>query len=143
MVIRKNINFISAKLLKKNLILCRAVGKAEFGARALGNRSILANPNENELKKKINEKVKGRDFWMPFAASVINSGYSNSPHGYLWDNLFDDMVEISMGRTAWRCCACATPWATSRWRRRATGACAWGSGRAPRGRFPAASPPSS
>ncbi len=72
-IIRKNINFISAKLLKKNLILCRAVGKAEFGARSLGNRSILANPNENELKKEINEKVKGRDFWMPFAASVINT----------------------------------------------------------------------
>ena len=45
-------------------------GRAEFGARSLGNRSILADPSNPEIKKIINEKIKNRDFWMPFAASV-------------------------------------------------------------------------
>ena len=54
-----------------NYILGRCVGKAEFGARALGNRSILANPCNLELKQIINDKIKSRDFWMPFAATVL------------------------------------------------------------------------
>ena len=60
----------AAKLLHSNKILGRFCGNAEFGARALGNRSILANPNNLEIKNKINDKIKSRDFWMPFAASV-------------------------------------------------------------------------
>ena len=47
-------------------------GKAEFGARSLGNRSIICNPQNRENISKINETVKNRDFWMPFAASTID-----------------------------------------------------------------------
>jgi carbamoyltransferase len=43
----------------------------EFGARALGNRSILANPAAPGVVKLINEMIKCRDFWMPFAPSVL------------------------------------------------------------------------
>jgi len=67
----KNINIVASKLLSKNFILARCAGKAEFGARALGNRSILANPSNLDLKKIINDKIKNRDFWMPFAATVL------------------------------------------------------------------------
>ena len=67
----KNINTIAAKLINSGKIVGRVCGKAEFGARALGNRSILANPKYPEVKKIINEKVKNRDVWMPFAASVL------------------------------------------------------------------------
>ena len=42
----------------------------EFGARALGNRSIIADPRSFETVGKINKKIKSRDFWMPFAPSV-------------------------------------------------------------------------
>lgn len=70
-IIRKNINKESAKLLLKNKILARISGRAEFGARALGNRSILANPILFENKNKINKSIKNRDFWMPFAATVL------------------------------------------------------------------------
>ena len=71
-IIKKiNINAIAADLINSGKIVGRVVGNAEFGARALGNRSILANPKNNDIKKKINEKVKNRDFWMPFAASVL------------------------------------------------------------------------
>ena len=46
-------------------------GRTEFGARALGNRSILARPDLSNTVKKINEAVKNRDFWMPFAISIL------------------------------------------------------------------------
>lgn len=52
-------------------ILGRVSGKMEFGARALGNRSILADPRSSETIKKINSKIKNRDFWMPFTPSII------------------------------------------------------------------------
>jgi carbamoyltransferase len=42
----------------------------EFGARALGNRSILAPANRPEVVRIINDAIKNRDFWMPFAQSV-------------------------------------------------------------------------
>ena len=45
--------------------------RAEFGARALGNRSILARPDLRGTIKKINEAIKNRDFWMPFAISIL------------------------------------------------------------------------
>jgi carbamoyltransferase len=69
-IVEKNYIKKAAKLLQSNMILGRFCGNAEFGARALGNRSILANPNNLEIKNKINDKIKSRDFWMPFAASV-------------------------------------------------------------------------
>ena len=46
-------------------------GRMEFGARALGNRSILADPRNSRIVKIINEQVKNRDFWMPFAPSIL------------------------------------------------------------------------
>lgn len=60
-----------AELLAKGEIVARAKGRMEFGARALGNRSILANPSNVKVVKIINEIVKKRDFWMPFAPSVL------------------------------------------------------------------------
>ena len=69
-IIYKNINTEAAKQLATNKVLGRFCGKAEFGARSLGNRSILASPLNNSIKIKINENVKNRDFWMPFAASI-------------------------------------------------------------------------
>ena len=57
---------LAADLLSQGLILARCCGREEFGARALGNRSILADPRNDSVKKRINEKIKNRDFWMPF-----------------------------------------------------------------------------
>jgi len=62
----------TVKLLLENKIIGICNGKSEFGARALGNRSIICNPQNLENVKKINETVKNRDFWMPFAASVLD-----------------------------------------------------------------------
>ncbi|TMD12215.1 MAG: hypothetical protein E6J00_12745 [Chloroflexi bacterium] len=46
-------------------------GRAECGPRALGNRSILAHPGIGEMKDRINLRVKGRETWRPFAASIL------------------------------------------------------------------------
>lgn len=60
-----------AKLLSEEKVVSRVNGRMEFGARALGNRSILANPSSPDVVKVINEQIKNRDFWMPFACSIL------------------------------------------------------------------------
>lgn len=60
-----------AALLAQNDVVARFDGPMEFGARALGNRSILANPSSYENVRIINEMIKNRDFWMPFAATIL------------------------------------------------------------------------
>lgn len=66
-----SINRAVAKLLAGHSIVARCSGRMEWGARALGNRSILANPSEWPNVEKINSKIKNRDFWMPFAPSML------------------------------------------------------------------------
>ena len=71
-IIKKNIIHHVVKMLLKNKIIGICRGKAEFGARSLGNRSIICNPINVDNIRKINETIKNRDFWMPFASSVID-----------------------------------------------------------------------
>jgi carbamoyltransferase len=59
--------------------LARCAGPMEFGARALGNRSILADPYNQDVVRVINQMVKKRDFWMPFAPMVL----AERQHEYL------------------------------------------------------------
>lgn len=59
-----------AKLLAEGNPVARCAGPMEFGARALGNRSILADPKSQDVVRVINRMVKKRDFWMPFAPMV-------------------------------------------------------------------------
>ncbi len=61
----------TAQALVAGKIVARAKGAAEFGARALGNRSILARADSPSAVRTINEAIKNRDFWMPFAPSVL------------------------------------------------------------------------
>ena len=58
----------AAKALNEGKILGVIWGREEFGARALGNRSVVANPHNPDIKIKINEMIKDRDFWMPLAS---------------------------------------------------------------------------
>ena len=46
-------------------------GRAEFGPRALGNRSILADPRRNDAKELLNAKIKRRESFRPFAPSIL------------------------------------------------------------------------
>lgn len=82
-----------AQLLSENNVVGRFKGRSEWGARALGNRSILANPSSRDNVKLINEMIKGRDFWMPFATSVLYERVSD----YLvhTKNLFAPFMSIT------------------------------------------------
>lgn len=60
-----------AERLAAGKIIARAVGPMEYGARALGNRSILARADRRETIRIINDQIKARDFWMPFAPMVL------------------------------------------------------------------------
>jgi len=66
-----DINEIASKLLADNEVIARFDGKMEFGARALGNRSILSSPKDFQVIEKINALIKVRDFWMPFTPSIL------------------------------------------------------------------------
>ncbi|MBI2474685.1 MAG: carbamoyltransferase, partial [Candidatus Taylorbacteria bacterium] len=71
-----------AKLLVEGKVVGRASGRSEFGARALGNRSIIADPRNPDIIKVINEKIKNRDFWMPFAATILEKRVHDYLIGY-------------------------------------------------------------
>jgi len=60
-----------ADLLVSDGVVARCSGRMEFGARALGNRSILANPSDHRVVPLINRMIKNRDFWMPFAPTIL------------------------------------------------------------------------
>jgi carbamoyltransferase len=60
-----------ADLLVADGVVARCAGRMEFGARALGNRSILAHPADPRVVPLINRMIKNRDFWMPFAPTVL------------------------------------------------------------------------
>ena len=61
-----------ARLLADGMIVARFDGREEVGPRALGNRSILADARDLRFIRKLNFAIKQRDFWMPFAASVLD-----------------------------------------------------------------------
>ncbi|HEX8193496.1 MAG TPA: carbamoyltransferase C-terminal domain-containing protein [Allosphingosinicella sp.] len=60
-----------AERLAGGAILGVMRGRAEFGPRALGNRSILADPRSPEMKDRLNRDVKGREPYRPFAPVVL------------------------------------------------------------------------
>lgn len=62
---------ILEKILENKIIaVCR--GRMEMGQRSLGNRSILADPRTRTNVEKINNSIKKRDFWMPFAPIILS-----------------------------------------------------------------------
>jgi carbamoyltransferase len=67
----------SAEMLAKGKIILWYQGYGEIGPRALGNRSILANPSILNIKEQINTKVKKRAWYRPYGASVIEEEYKN------------------------------------------------------------------
>jgi carbamoyltransferase len=59
------------RLISKSKIVAWFQGRMEGGARALGNRSILANPIDPNAKDIVNSRVKFREMWRPFCPSII------------------------------------------------------------------------
>jgi len=60
----------AAELLDQGEVVAWCQGRMEFGARALGNRSLLAVPGRPGVTRQINRMIKSRDFWMPFAPAI-------------------------------------------------------------------------
>ena len=65
-----DLDVVSQALLDDEVVaICR--GGMEFGPRALGARSFIANPSSQIALRNLNDMIKKRDFWMPFAPSVL------------------------------------------------------------------------
>ena len=74
---------IIAKQIKEGNVIGWFEGRMEFGARALGNRSILANPCDPQMKSRVNRVIKKREGFRPFAPIVKleeQSKYFDYPH---------------------------------------------------------------
>ena len=70
-VVKANSKKIAKLLASGNIVARFSTERFEFGPRALGNRSIIADPRNQDVINIINKKVKVRDFWMPFAPSIL------------------------------------------------------------------------
>ena len=77
----------TAELLAKGQLIGWIQGRAEYGPRALGNRSILADPRQAATKDNINQKIKFRESFRPFAPSILHEhaddyfdNYHESPY---------------------------------------------------------------
>ena len=62
----------TASQLANGKLVAWVQGRAEFGPRALGNRSILADPRDPGMKARINDRVKFREEFRPFAPSILH-----------------------------------------------------------------------
>ncbi len=74
---------IIARQISEGNVIGWFQGRMEFGARALGNRSILANPRDPQMKSRVNRVIKKREGFRPFAPIVKledQSKYFNYPH---------------------------------------------------------------
>jgi carbamoyltransferase len=78
----------AAAMLADGKIIGWYQGRAEFGPRALGNRSILADPRKSEMRDEVNNRIKFREEFRPFAPAVLEERYQelfkmNSPSPYM------------------------------------------------------------
>jgi len=70
----------TAQLLSAQNIVGWVQGRMEFGARALGNRSILASPRHPMMRERLNQVIKKRESFRPFAPSVVEEKASKFFH---------------------------------------------------------------
>ena len=68
---------IVAKFISDGLVVGWFQGKMEWGPRALGNRSILADPRRSDMKDILNLKIKKRESFRPFAPSIMREHVSD------------------------------------------------------------------
>ena len=76
----ENFNDLSSYIAKKiyeDDVIFWFQDKMEWGPRALGNRSILANPSKKEIKEIINKKIKKRENFRPFAPVILKEDANN------------------------------------------------------------------
>ena len=69
---KPNLSDFVSELLEKGKIVAWFQGGAEFGPRALGNRSIICKPFPESMRDHLNKRVKFREEFRPFAPSVLD-----------------------------------------------------------------------
>ncbi len=84
----------TAKLLAEGELVAWVQDRAEYGPRALGNRSILADPRQAEIKDNINQKIKFRENFRPFAPSVLHQYAADYFEGYHQSPYMDKTLKI-------------------------------------------------
>ncbi|WP_214483008.1 carbamoyltransferase C-terminal domain-containing protein [Bacillus sp. SM2101] len=67
----KDLSNVASKLISEGNIIGWFQGKSEAGPRALGNRSILADPRYGHMKDTINKRIKHREAFRPFAPAIL------------------------------------------------------------------------
>jgi carbamoyltransferase len=88
-----------ARLLRAGLVIGWYQGRSEWGPRALGNRSILADPTRPEIKDLINQKIKRRELFRPFAPTIVRHAVSK----YFEQDVFSPfMMHVVKVRPEWR-----------------------------------------
>ena len=98
----------AARLISEGNVIGWFQGRSEFGPRALGNRSILADPRNPEMQKKLNLKIKYREGFRPFAPSVLEEDYSEffegetmSPY-MLMVKKIQEKIKLNVPQEYWR-----------------------------------------
>jgi carbamoyltransferase len=88
-----------AGLIKSGKIIGMFRGRIEFGARALGNRSILASPSFPDMKDRINRVIKKREGFRPFAPMVT---YESQSRFFESDDYVPYMNQVVKVKPEWR-----------------------------------------
>ena len=78
------------------------MGGAEYGPRALGHRSILADPRDPGIAQRLNCDIKHREQWRPFACSMLEECAEDILIGYSYAAPY--MIETYSVKTAWQKC---------------------------------------
>lgn len=96
-----NITKETAILLSEGKIVCWFNGRMEMGARALGSRSILADPRKKDVSDFINKFIKHREKWRPFACSIIKERAGDILLNYVDGKDYPFMIEAFKVKDEW------------------------------------------
>ena len=92
-----------AKIIKTQKVIFWYQDSAEWGPRALGNRSILADPTEKDIKELINISIKKRELFRPFAPVVLKSFANDYFHMHGQDSKYMNIVFKAKDITIQKC----------------------------------------
>jgi len=96
--ISKNISSDAAEAISKGKIIAWFQGSLEFGDRALGNRSILADPRDSKMKDSINKKIKFRENFRPFAPAILEENTKDFFENYENSYFMEKALKIKINK---------------------------------------------